>query len=295
MEIIIKESQLKSLINEQGGSNRKTTQDFVDTAKKIHSDDNGNPLYDYSLVDYKNSGTKVKIICPKHKYEQLLNTGHEYFEILPHKHTSSKQGCRFCYIERLQKYSDSDLEREAKKFKTASEFKNNSFLLFNAAQKRGQEFYKKIASHFVPEKDSAGEKLVAKILVENGYINSECLESRLCDNREKTFKDCTNRKKGRSCRLLRFDFFIPQLNLAIEYDGEPHFNPSYRGHGNSDRLEDNKKHDLIKNEFCKKNNINLIRIHYKVPFKEIEKKLLSAIKDLKPITFIGDYGESMVN
>lgn len=42
--------------------------------------------YDYSLVDYKNSKTKVVIICPLHGK----------FEKQPNKHLASKQGCPVC-------------------------------------------------------------------------------------------------------------------------------------------------------------------------------------------------------
>ena len=40
---------------------RLTTQDFVARAKKLYGD-----KYDYSKVDYKNTETKVCIICPEH-------------------------------------------------------------------------------------------------------------------------------------------------------------------------------------------------------------------------------------
>ena len=40
---------------------RYTTEEFIEKAKEIHSD-----KYDYSKVVYKNSSTKVEIICPKH-------------------------------------------------------------------------------------------------------------------------------------------------------------------------------------------------------------------------------------
>jgi len=44
---------------------------FILKAKEVHGDE-----YDYSLVDYKNSYTKLKIICPKHgEFEQIPN-GH---------------------------------------------------------------------------------------------------------------------------------------------------------------------------------------------------------------------------
>lgn len=46
---------------ECSGHRRKTTEEFIDAAKKVHGD-----KYDYSKVEYKNSKTKVCIICPKH-------------------------------------------------------------------------------------------------------------------------------------------------------------------------------------------------------------------------------------
>ena len=58
-----------------------TLLDFIDGANKTHK---GN--YDYSLVDYKNSSTKVKIICPKHGV----------FEQLPGNHIHRKRGCSKC-------------------------------------------------------------------------------------------------------------------------------------------------------------------------------------------------------
>jgi len=48
---------------------RKTTRQFIEDAKKVHGD-----KYDYSLVQYKNNSTKVKIICPVHGvFEQKPN------------------------------------------------------------------------------------------------------------------------------------------------------------------------------------------------------------------------------
>jgi len=56
------------------------------------------------------------------------------------------------------------------------------------------------------------------------------------------------------------------LYCLIEYDGEQHYRPVNFG-GMSDEkalnnLEKTKKHDQIKNNYCKKNNIKLIRIPY---------------------------------
>jgi hypothetical protein len=54
---------------ECGGSKRLTTEEFIKKAKDIHGD-----KYDYSLVEYKNNKTKVKIICHEHgPFEQTPN------------------------------------------------------------------------------------------------------------------------------------------------------------------------------------------------------------------------------
>ncbi len=67
---------------------------------------------------------------------------------------------------------------------------------------------------------------------------------------EQTFPDCKDKKE------LPFDFYVNSQYL-IEYDGEQHFKED-----SVFDYEYTHKHDLIKNEWCKKNNIPLIRIPY---------------------------------
>lgn len=60
-----------------------TTEEFIEKSKAIHDN-----KYDYSLVDYINSRTKIKIICPKHgEFEQKSNN-----------HLNGG-GCQKCYYE----------------------------------------------------------------------------------------------------------------------------------------------------------------------------------------------------
>jgi hypothetical protein len=273
-------------LEQRGGQNKLSTDTFIEKSKKIHVNSDGTPKYDYSLVDYQDSNTPVKIICPKHKDKWIEKTGNEYFTIRPSKHLQG-QGCRFDFIESKLKYSDQELSDEAMKFKTSSEFKRNSPLYFNASQKRGKEFYDEITSHFVFEKESSGERQISKILVDNGLIDVNCLSYRNCPNREVFFDNCVNTKKGKYCRPLRFDFYLPKLKTIIEFDGEQHFRPSKKFGG--EKFETTKENDNIKNEFCKKNNINLIRIHYKFPPDKIEEELITAIQNPKPLTLIGNY------
>jgi hypothetical protein len=60
---------------------KQTTEDFIEKANIIH-----NNKYDYSLVDYITTSTKVKIICQSHGI----------FLQSPTHHVSSKHGCPMC-------------------------------------------------------------------------------------------------------------------------------------------------------------------------------------------------------
>lgn len=87
--------------------------------------------------------------------------------------------------------------------------------------------------------------------------------------KEKIFKDCKDE------RYLPFDFYLPNYNICIEYDGEQHYKDvSFRG--NKTKLEYIQKHDSIKTKFCIDNNIKLIRIPY-WEFKNIEDILAKEI------------------
>lgn len=77
--------------------------------------------------------------------------------------------------------------------------------------------------------------------------------------REKTYDDLYDIRK------LRFDFFIEDLNLLIEYDGEQHFRrKSFGGNINEsiNEFEKLKTHDAMKNDYCKSKNIMLLRIPF---------------------------------
>lgn len=60
---------------------------------------------------------------------------------------------------------------------------------------------------------------------------------------------------------LPFDFYIPEYNLCIEFDGEQHFE-AFEYFGGEERFKIIQIRDNIKNNYCKENNINLLRIPY---------------------------------
>jgi very-short-patch-repair endonuclease len=74
-------------------------------------------------------------------------------------------------------------------------------------------------------------------------------------------------------RKLPFDFYIPEFNMCIEYDGEQHFK-AVDYFGGEDGLKIRQIHDRIKTDYCNSNNILLLRIRYD---ENIEEKLHSFI------------------
>lgn len=97
---------------------------------------------------------------------------------------------------------------------------------------------------------SYGEQKVANILQENHYSFI----------REYTFPDL----KGKNNHPLFFDFFLPDYNCCIEYDGIQHFEARDNNSkwNTTENLLQVQKRDKKKNYYCYKNNIKLIRIPY---------------------------------
>jgi hypothetical protein len=222
-------------------------EDFILRSNKIH-----NFEYDYSLVDYVNNKTKVKIICKKHGI----------FEQEPRGHLSGLK-CSICQGNKKMTTQDF-IDRCSVIFQNKYEY---SISKINGTKKKTKilcpkhgEFSQTVESHLrghgCPRcNDSKGEKIISWFLDKNN-IEYET---------QKTFEGC------KDVRKLRFDFFIPALNTCIEFDGKHHFDIIEFG---EEKLKDTLKKDKIKNEFCDENQINLIRISYKENiFEQLEKIL----------------------
>lgn len=95
--------------------------------------------------------------------------------------------------------------------------------------------------------ESAGELAVNTYLVKLGYSIQK----------QVTFDDCRDKNK------LPFDtgFTIGERLCLIEFDGIQHFQPIAH-FGGEEHFRYTQYHDNIKNEYCEKNNIPLLRIKY---------------------------------
>lgn len=103
-------------------------------------------------------------------------------------------------------------------------------------------------SRYNNDKDSLGERLVNSFISGLGYKIEK----------QKTFEDLVYKQK------LRFDTCIEKDGklLLIEYDGPQHFK-AIDYFGGQKSLEETQIRDRIKDEYCQKNNIPLLRISYK--------------------------------
>ena len=82
------------------------------------------------------------------------------------------------------------------------------------------------------------------------------------------FSDCKYK------RCLPFDFYLPDYRICIEYDGEQHFEICFSQ--SQEEFDTSIKRDKIKDDYCVKNNIKLIRIPY-FEFKNIKRILKKQI------------------
>lgn len=101
-------------------------------------------------------------------------------------------------------------------------------------------------------------------------------------NFQKTFKNCKDKE------LLPFDFYLPQYNVCIEYQGIQHYEAipfkQKRTEENykkaEEKLKSQQKRDQIKRDFCKKNKIVLLEIKYS-DFNNIESILEEFLKRIE--------------
>ena len=229
---------------------------FTQKAKEVHGD-----KYDYSLVDYKNNKTKVKIICPVHGiFEQkaLCHLGGNGCPQCSSLENGKKQ--TFTNIEFIEKAK----EIHGNKYDySLVDYKNAHSKVSIICKKHG--IFEQIAYRHL---DGSGCPSCSNISNGEEIINNYLVENNITFEIQKRFDGLVD--KG----YLTYDFYIPSKNLLIEFNGKQHYcwqkhlQPSYH-----DFLIQ-KHHDWLKRKYAQKHNINLLSI----PFKEI-KNLKNILKE----------------
>lgn len=225
--------------------NRNNLKMFIEKAKLIHGE-----KYDYNQVIYINSHKNINIVCSKHgKFQQK-----------PYKHLSGR-GCPVC--GRISKWLNVDiLKFRFKKIHNDSyDYEWGSYSgtthnmnIFCKTHKIWfkQQPHSHLKGYGCPICKKSNGELKIRNWLENKNIEYEI---------NKTFKTCRNIK------VLPFDFYLPEHNLLIEYDGEQHMRPKNFGGISKEKADEKFKkqqlRDKIKNDFSINEKIKLIRISYR--------------------------------
>lgn len=238
------------------GGVKDSLEDFLFKVKNQHGD-----LYDYSKVLYKNALEKIEIVCKKHG---------SFFQN-PAKHIEG-QGCPKC---------SGTLRKTTTEFINEADFihrKLYNYSLVNYINNR-VKIKIKCAIHGIFSqipKDHLNGHGCPSCCKSSG----ELFLSRLFDDNqikyyiEYKFENC----RGVGNKKLPFDFYLYEYNILVEFDGRHHFE-SVEAFGGQEALKKQKITDEIKNNFCRDNNLELVRIKY-CSKQEDSQELLNKIKIL---------------
>lgn len=280
-----------------------TTEEFIEKARNVHGD-----KYDYSLVDYKNIRSKIKIVCKKHGMFEQQADAH-----------NNGQGCRKCYDENQRMSHQYFIQNSIKKHKNEYDYSlvnyiNNDTKIKIICKKHG-EFEQTPANHlyygngckicrnesqtlstqdFIKKSNAIHDnkfnyslvnyenlskkvKIICPVHGEflqlasnhvSGYGCPKCNSSKL-ENTVRSYLSKNNIKFEEQKRFdfirnknpLPFDFYLTEYNCCIECQGEQHFSPVNFG-GRLDKTKYErfsyiKKNDEIKFNKCREHKINL--------------------------------------
>lgn len=121
---------------------------------------------------------------------------------------------------------------------------------------------------------SKGEDKISQVLISIGFEKTENIYNKnKCYIPQFTFKGL----KGTGGGLLSYDFYLPNYNLLIEYQGIQHTKFVEGLHKSKKAFEKQLEHDRRKKEYAQNNNIKLLEIWY-WDFDKIEEILHNEIK-----------------
>jgi hypothetical protein len=251
----------------------KTLENFIKEANKIHN------KYDYSKVKYKGNKIKICIICPIHG---------EFWQT-PNGHLRGR-GCQECGLDkdklRIEKINnDRHLDNKINFVKKCNEVHNNLYEYLSEyinidekivikCKKCNYIFKQLLSAHLSGNGCPKCNKSKGELLIES-YL----MKYRINYKPQYNFENCRGKK-----RPLPFDFYLPDYNTCIEFDGRQHFEPVPFNGSNlikaKERFIKTKNYDKIRNQYCGENNIRLIRISYKDNIKEKLEESLCHLKNL---------------
>ena len=228
------------------GNTKKTTEKFIEDAKKIHGD-----KYDYSKVEYKNNRTKVCIICPIHG--EFWQTPKEHLK------GSGCLECSYISLKEKQKLGNDEFIKRANDIHYGKydyskvEYINYETPVCIICPKHG-EFWQTPHSHlngvecpYCANEIYTREERLYRIILEE--VKDEVI-------RWKKFKWLRYKNP------MSLDIYLPSKKIGIEYQGAEHFKPiEYLGGKEYHSKVVNRDKEKIR--LCEENGIKLLHFTFK--------------------------------
>lgn len=223
--------------------------EFIKRANEVH----GNK-YDYSLVNYKDTRTKVEIICKEHG---------SFFQS-PNKHMQGN-GCPACGRERTAEHNFLTLDDFIRKAKNVhgDKYDYSKSLYTGADNKMEITCVKHGKFEQTPHNHLKGTNCPSC----GASISKP--EIKLKDFIRSFYKGEIITNSKNIIPPMELDIFVPTLNLAIEFNG---------GYWHSERFKD-KNYHLHKYNLCKDKGIRLVSI-WEWEYLKNKDKIENFIKNL---------------
>lgn len=247
-------------LNERTGKKfiprKLNTEMFILESKKLHGE-----KYDYSITDYMNANSNVMINCKIHGiFSQRASTHLEGMGCIlcgRDKKRSTKEQ----FISNAQKIHGNLYDYKLVEYKNA---KTDIVIICNIHG----NFYQSPRSHLFGNgcfscNSSKGEKKIRSIL------NLKEISF------EEQYKFPNQTENIRRCK---YDFYLPDLNMIIEYHGIQHYEFVPFFHKTHEQMLNRRKRDYEKKMFCLKNNILYIEISYQDDIKKVLNNICNTTK-----------------
>ena len=273
----------------------KTNEQFIKESENVWGD-----KYDYTLTNYKNASTYIKVIFDGVIFEQNpishlkgmapeLNMNRDWFI----KRAHYKWGYdRYDYS--LVEYKGCKTKVKIIYNKTGEIFEQTPDGHLNRAPENIKLAVRKTTEQFIKEANEVHDfkfsyektnyiKNQIKVIITcpihgdftqnplshlQGNGCSSCSESKgekvISKYLDKNEISYYRQHKFHDCKnifQLPFDFYLPKYRMIIEFDGKQHYEP-VEHFGGVEAYERLKLNDKIKNDYCEENFIDLIRIRY---------------------------------
>lgn len=218
------------------------------------------------MSNYINNHTMIKVKCLDCK---------TIWEVTPNN-LLKNSGCPKCngHILKTQSEYEEDMKRTHPSIRILGKYINNKIPVEVLCEKCGNTWYSYPINAIYKNHgcSKCDKKYKGEVRIEE-YLNDKNVVFEI----QKSYEDLL----GVGGRKLRYDFYLPEFNLLIEYQGEFHDGSSFvKDFFTEERLIVQKEHDDRKRNYAKSNI--LLEIWY-YDFNNIETILETKLKEIKHI------------